>query len=330
MKRILLKVISISVVGVLLFGCNSNNQTTDQYEELTLADASVVWWMGPGIIAQHDSLYLKNGLKVKSFDVQTGLASKNAVLSGSADVGLVASSPLALGAFSDDNLVVLCSYVETNSNLALLTPKTEDTARYSKPVPTVAIVKGTISEMYLYNYLKKYYPEESLENIKQVYVKPPDVPNAMRNGDAKSAVIWEPFATMIAADPSIKVNRSEDIYTFRIYVVCTPETLNKKREAINRFVASMGQACEALRNNPKSREVLKETFPNQEVSMNALWDKMDFSLKFDYDRMKEIILKDAQITYELGQTPKDKSGNLRELKSEDLDYYFEHDFKLTD
>lgn len=315
---------------MLLPSCKSCNNESKTTEELTLADASVVWWMGPAIVAEQDKIFENNGLSVKTFDVQTGLASKNAVLSGSADIGLVATSPLAMGAFNKENLIVLCSYIESNDLLSLITPKnSQDTSLFSKPVAPVAIVKGTISEIYFYNYMQKYFPNQDVTSINQLNVKPPDVGNAVKNGSAKSAVIWEPFATMIASsDSTLKLNRSSEIYTHRIYIVTTPEILKTKRSAIEKFVNSIKQACESLETNPKAIEILKAKFPQQEKSMSALVDNVDFSLKFDYDNMKELILKDAQVAYTLGQTPKDDSGALRQLTVVDLNHYFNHDFKL--
>lgn len=331
MKKITIFILIVSIVVLLLQSCKTRNGSNEGMEEIILADASVVWWMAPGLIAQKDSLYKQNGLRVKSFDVQTGLASKNAVLSRSADVGLVASTPLALGAFSHENLIVLCSYVQSDHLLSLITSNHTDTAAFALPQTPVAIVKGTISEIYFYNYLSKYYPNEKDRIIKdQLNVKPPDVGNAMKSGNAKSAVIWEPFGTMIASsNSSFKQNRSPDIYTHRIYIITTPEILKRKGAAIDKFVKSFSQASELIKSNPdKAKGMLKEAFPQQEASMNALWDKVDFSVKTDYEQMKGLIMQDAQISYELGQTPKDNSGNPRQLTSDEISYYFNHDFKI--
>jgi len=339
------KIIRCSVLAILcsilLLGCNSSNKDN----ELTLADASVVWWMGAGAIAQIDSIYAKNGLKVKTFSMQTGLESKNAVVSGAADIGLTATTPLAMEAFEKEEnfivrlfnklfrikekkLIVLCSYMVSDNLLSLLTPKSDDTT-FSEPTPPIAIVKGTISELYFYNYMATHFPDTDIFNLNQLNVKAPDVVNTVKGGSAKSAVIWEPFATMLSEQvPDLKINRAEDCYTHRMYIVTTPEVLAKKRSAIEKFVKSFEQACDLLNENPtKGKEILKSIFPNNESSMNALWDKVDFSLKFDYDKMKELILKDAEIMYKLKQTPKDEAGNHRQLQLSDIEHYFNHDFK---
>ena len=158
----------VILCSTFLLGCNKKG------DELTLADASVVWWMGPGTIAQKDSIYAKNGLKVRTFSMQTGLESKNAVVSGAADIGLTATTPLAMGAFQKENLVVLCSYMVSDNLLSLLTPKSDDTA-FSKPTSPIAIVKGTISELYFYNYMETHFSVGDIRPLNQLNVKPADV-----------------------------------------------------------------------------------------------------------------------------------------------------------
>ena len=92
--------------------------------ELIFADVSTNWWHAPTIIATNNEIikdidnnkknfFDKNDLRVNVFNVNSGLASKNAVLSGSADIGIVASTPLALGAYDKEKLVVLCSFVNS-------------------------------------------------------------------------------------------------------------------------------------------------------------------------------------------------------------------------
>lgn len=319
------------LIGVTVFtSCRNNSNKNVATETITLADASVVWWMAPSIVAQEDSLYSKNSLNVESFDVQTGLASMNAVISGFADIGLVATTPLAMAAFKKENLLILGSYIESNYLLALINQRSRADSIIQLPTEPIALVKGTISELYYYRFMQKHFPNLNLRNINQLNIKPPDVPNSMKTGSAKSTVIWEPFVTIVADQNSeLEVIRDSDIYTMRLYIVTKPETLEKKREAINRFVKSIVDACQKLKSNPGSKEVVLKTFPTNESSMNKLWDKVYFEMKYDYDNMKDILIKEAQTLYELGYTPKDDDGNLRKLTIDDINHYFNHSFKLS-
>lgn len=329
MKKASFFIVLATIIISSLYSCGPDNTK----DKLTLADASIVWWMAPGVIAQEKKIYDSNKLDLKSFDVQTGLASKNAVLSGSADVGLVASTPLAMGAFHHDNLIVLCSYVESKSLISLYT-LTTDTARHPMPQAPIAVVKGTISEIYLFNYLNKYFKTETDKIIQnELNVAPPGIENALVHGDAKSATIWEPFGTIINThNNKFKEVRDTDIYTHRIYIVTTPEVLKRKRSALEKFVKSFTDASKWIQKNPaEAKALLTSKFQPQKASIEALWDKVDFSIhgRNDYDEMKRLILKDAETATALHQTPKDDSGKNRSLNETDLKYYFDHDFKLT-
>jgi len=328
MKNIKCLLLPVIVTGIIVLqSCNSCNSKQKQ-DELTLADASVVWWMAPGIIAQADSLYSKNGLNVKAFDVQTGLASKNAVLTGSADIGLVATTPLALGAYNNDNLIVLCSYLQSGELISVVTTDDKDTAIFAKPQTPVAVVKGTISEIYLYNYLKNYYPNVVAEIMKiQLNVKPPDIPNTIKR-NAKSACIWEPFASLMKAkDSTLKINRSPNVYIHRIYIVTTPKVLLEKRSAVDKFVKSFEMACQSIKTDKeKAQQSLLAKFPGQKLSMLSLWDKVDFTIHYDYDNMKDLMLKDAEAMADLQQTPPDGKGGFKRLEKNFFDKYFNHNF----
>jgi len=317
--------------GILIMFSAGSCKTDSKKETLTLADASVVWWMAPSLVAQKDSIYQKNDLNINSFDVQTGLASMNAVISGSADIGLVATAPLAMAGFRKENLVILGSYVESNSLLSLITPKSNDSINFSQPIEPLAIVKGTISELYFYNYMQKYYPNIDLKSINQLAVKPPDVGNAMGKGSAKSASIWEPFGTMIAsANPNLQINRADDIYTLKMYIIVKPETLKNKKEAIDKFMKSINDACIKLNAQDNyTKKIVLDAFPAQKLSMNTLWNKVDFSLKYDFENMEKLILSEAQTLFELGYTPKDEQEKLRQLNSSDIEQYFSHQYQLN-
>lgn len=300
-----------------------------QIDELTLADANPVWWMAPAIIAKKEKLYKKNNLEIKSFDVQTGLASKNAVVAGSAEIGLVATSPLAMGAYRKENLVILASYIQSNHLLSLITPKDAST-EFPAPQEPLALVKGTISELYYVNYMNKYHPEIDISKLNEVNVKPPDVPNTMKTGSAKSAVIWEPFGTMITAkNPNLVATRRDSLYTVRLYIVTTPKVLKEKPKAVQKFVKAISDACVMLNTKPKAKAIVINTFPAQEVSLNMLWDKVEFEVKFDYSNMKTLLLQEGNLMSKLGYTPKDNKGISKKLEIKDIEYYFNHNFKLS-
>jgi ABC-type nitrate/sulfonate/bicarbonate transport system substrate-binding protein len=265
---------------------------------------------------------------VRTFNVLTGLASKDAVLFGTADIGLVASTPMAMAAYHKESLIILASYIESRNLIALVAPM--ESNAHPVPVSPVAVVKGTISEFYLHSYLKKYHPEINPRSVHEIAVQPAGITGMLISKSAASAVAWEPWSTKAAqTNPGLKIYRAEDVYTQRIYIVTTHKALQKKRDEIERFVKCIDVVCQKLTNDKNMQARLIKYFPSDSLSIKTLFPKVDFSLKFDYENMKKLILEDGQSAFELGLSPKGLSGPTHELEAKELNYFFDHDFKYA-
>lgn len=291
---------------VLLFLCWSASSCRHKDNELTFGAAEDVWWAAPTIIAETHQLFSKHGVNVRSFDTTTGLASKNAVVSHTADIGLVAATPLAMGAYQKEDIRILCTNVESKSLVAFLkrkSPPTESGETVSLISP-VAIIPRTISEWYFINYLKKNNLMSRKADIKELHVKPADVPNVLKKGDANSGVIWEPFASFVPTD-QFEISRDPDLYTVRLFLISRQDVLDKKGKAVENFIAAVAEGCALIAADPdKMRQEMETRFHNEPGSLRELWGKVDFSVKYDFDTMRDLILRDAQIAVELGYTPR--------------------------
>ncbi len=312
----------------LFIGCTSRSKEA-KTDSLVLADASFAWWMAPTKLANENELYEKNNLDIQIFDAQTGLASMNHVISGTADVGFVATTPLANAAYAKENLLVLGSYLESNGLLSLTT-KNLDTLTRPKPVEPIALVRGTISELYFYRYMEKYFPDLKIDNLNQLNLRPADVTNAMKNENANSSVMWEPFNSMIEMNnPNLTVINDSSLYTLRMYIVTKPETLKSKRSAIKKFMQTIDQSCKQLNAGQQSKDLTKKLYPSQHMSIDTYWTKANFSVQFDYSRMIELIIDESKTLAQLGYTPKDETGTSTPLDEERVSFYFDHDFRMN-
>ena len=168
--------------------------------EVIFADASKVWWSAaPTVVANERDFYSQNKVSVKSFDVNSGLLSKNAVVAGNADVGLVASTPLVIGASKNEDLVILGRFVSSYSLVSLLsTVDIKNSPCFKEDVLcnelanslVTAYVPGTISEFYLRSFLEKNNKIEIFESIKENSIKipPPNFPTSFGKGEE-----WEDY-----------------------------------------------------------------------------------------------------------------------------------------
>jgi ABC-type nitrate/sulfonate/bicarbonate transport system substrate-binding protein len=300
---------NISVVGVfgitcLLFACGrrANN-------EVTFANATEAWWTAPTIITETHDLFSKQGLKVRSFEVMTGLASKNAVVSGTADFGLVAATPLAMGAYQKEQVAVLCSYVESKYLITLVRRKQADGVADGIPQP-IAIVPRTISEWYFVNYLKRHNLNERRREFQELHVNPTDISNVLNRGGANSAVIWEPFGSMMSPS-EFEIVRDPDLYTLRLFLICRPELIKNHPDTVRRFVAAVSEASNLIANDEdRIRAELETRYHLSSGALRPLWAKVDFSVKFDFDKMQELVAADAKLAAELGYA---KAGALPDV-----------------
>jgi len=315
-KNLLLHIILFSLAFFVffpLYGCSDTKREQEKRDNLLFADAGTVWWTAPTIIARTHDLYSEEGLSVRAFDVTTGLASKNAVISGNADIGLVASTPLAIAASKKEKIIVLGSYIESSSLLAVISRiseiKKNDLSHIKENLKrslNVGYVPQTISEFYLLQFLKS----RNIINIKNDFTKlalpPPSISIAFQKKDVNTVVIWEPFATQIvnplkeSAEEKLTVIR-DPLYTLRLYLITRPDVWNKKRTAVEKFVKAVMRAGEEIeKNQPAIRKEIEHYFNYPDGWLEERWKDIDFSFKTDVETMKELILQDAQLAIESG------------------------------
>lgn len=295
----------LSFVIFLLQGCSDTAKNI-----ILFADASTVWWTAPTIIARTHDLFTKEGLTVRTFDVTDGLASKNAVVSGNADIGLVASTPLAIGASKKEKIVILGSYVESSSLLALISRiSTIEKSSLSdlKKSLKVGYVPQTISEFYLLQYLRKHNLFSIKDEFEKLALPPPSIPIVFQKKDINTVVIWEPFATKIINPPKgtveegLTVIRDPELYTLRLYLITRPDVWEKKRKAVEKFIRAVAHAGEEIQNNKLSiRKEIERYFDYPDSWLEERWEDVDFSFKTDVDKIKDLILQDARLAKEVG------------------------------
>ncbi len=308
-RRIILNVLCC----ILMLSCSK------QKDQLIYADASTVWWLAPTIIADEQKIYEKNDLDIKTFDVRTGLASKNAVLARTADVGMVAATPLAIGAYEKEDIVVLASFVESDKLIAILTKE----KTIQEPV---AMVENTISQFYFYKYMQKYYPDINLDKINKLYMKPPAITNTLTNGGANAVSIWEPFAAnYLSSAEGIEVIRESGLYTLQLYLITSKKVLKEKRRKVEKFVKSIDDACLYISENEDSvYRYLVERF-GSDIPIDV-WRSVKFEVKYgkgEYDKMKDNIYEDIVLSYQSGI----KNEMIDKKK---LDYMFDDEFDFKD
>lgn len=305
-KKYLIPLVGIVLIGmvaaVIIFPIGKNK------EPLRFANIGTLWYFAPTILTVEGAFDRSYTVNFKSFDVSTGLAAKNAVLAGQADIAIVASTPLAIGAAREEDILILGSFMRSSHLMTILSKKgpSENTI-ISEPV---GLVKGTSSEFYLIEYLRRkgQLSQYAQGNLSLVYLRPPGVIPAFTNADVNSVSIWEPTASDIlrprdGSKPidNIQIVRDSDIYTLEMYLVTTPSIWKKRKAEILQFVGLISQAGSYIMDNQvEARKKIENRFGYPKQWLSPLFDKVDFSFSTNKAAMLNTIHADSRLALEAG------------------------------
>jgi ABC-type nitrate/sulfonate/bicarbonate transport system substrate-binding protein len=298
-----------------LTGCGQGGSNSTIHK-LQFALPNSDWWTAaPFIVARNRSIFREHLLDMEFIQVNSGLASKNAVLAGTADMGLSAATPLALGAARQEAIVVLGQYLHSSAVVGLVGPK--GTIGSGVPPGPVAIVPSTISESYLYSYLAQIGQQGLMERkqLRELIARPADVSSDLKSGSAKSAVVWEPFLSIAAALPGLEAKTDVVQYDVSLFLLSRPEFAKNRKADITRFLAGMKDACDYITRNPdEARKMVEQEFSFAENFLAPAWPRVSYKVQFDAGAMRSEIEREGRIARALGaiQSEGDVSYMLRD------------------
>lgn len=264
------------------------------------------WWTAaPFLIPQSANSFEQRSLELTTLEVKSGLESKNAVVAGTADVGVCAATPLAMAAARNEGLVILRTYLRGSSIVGLVRPK--DMPVNAVPPAAVAIVPSTISESFLYHYLKQKGQEKLLvdKQLQTFAAKPADIPGLFqglsKNEQIKSAVIWEPFLSIADEQTDLVADRST-AFEVNLYLVTRPSVQKDRPAAIQAFLDAVEDSCRFLReNSDQSRQELERKFGFKSGFLSVPWALVHYEVLYDRPRMEAEINRESETAKALGQ-----------------------------
>ena len=313
-NRHLLPLVAVLVlVATVLVGCAPAAAPGDPgLEVLTFAE-TFEFWTAPTLVASGLDLYAKEGLDVRVAKYNTGLDAMNAVLAGSADLGLVANTPVARAGFRPGELSLIATYFESDEIVKLVARG----AGEGKLTPSflvennhrVGYVEGTISELVLERIIVEY--DLDRDRIQRaVYTQPADLVYALGRGEIDAFVGWEPLPIQAERlmPGEIRVFSDPSLYTVALHLVTTPETIAEKGPALEKFVRALKRAEEAINEDSDGARDLVEPASNLEPGeLAGVWEDLHFELKLDEQRLLQNLQSEGQWVinagYEQGEVP---------------------------
>jgi NitT/TauT family transport system substrate-binding protein len=254
------------------------------------------FWTAPTLLAGILDLYRQVGLDVKVAKFDDGLAAKNAVLSRSADVGLAATTPLAIAGFQHEPLALIVTYFESNGVVKLAGrsgaggPVTPAYLRGRR----VGYVPGTISAIVLDRMLDKVRIAPSA--IVRASFRPPELIPALGRGDIDAFVAWEPWPLLARQKiPTATEFVDRSLYTVRLHLVTRPEVIDAKRGALVKLLRALRLAEDRLAADPAgSRARIESAIGFRPGALAAVWPDLHFTLQLDKPLLLESLRSDGR------------------------------------
>jgi NitT/TauT family transport system substrate-binding protein len=238
------------------------------------------FWTAPTLLAGTLGLYRQAGLDVQVAKFQSGLAAKNAVLTRGADIGLVATTPLAIAGFQREPLAIVVTYFESDA-IVKLVGGTKEVSPASLPGHRVGFIPATISEIALERLLAKN--RISPTSVTRASFRPPELIPALRRGDIDAFVAWEPLALQARrAIPDSSEFLDRSLYTVQLHLVTRPDVISAKGAALVKFLRAVHLAEERIAADPAgSRALVERTLSFRAGDLAAIWPDLHYMLKLD-------------------------------------------------
>jgi tetratricopeptide (TPR) repeat protein len=305
----------------------------EECNELVFASTKS-WLTAPSIFADADNLFGGN-LSVRTVKVSNGIEAKNMVLTRAADIGIIAAGPLAVSLAQGEPIGVLGSYMKSDRSLMGMVSMNDFTkldaySKCKKPnnIPNkeacqdlvnvmapIAIIPNTISEYYLYEYLKQKGLLHLWNSLKarSVAVKPDELAGKFKRQEINTAVIWEPYIWKIKKE-NPNIHSEPDIeFEFRIFLIANKEILSKKPWLVRKFIKAIKKSSEKIQanKNDNSEDDYRERIKNLiliEGDLVEQWKEADFSFEDDAVVLIESMNKDLK---RINKIERLKIGNVK-------------------
>ncbi|MEM9668888.1 MAG: ABC transporter substrate-binding protein [Pseudomonadota bacterium] len=282
---------------IALVSCGSESDS-----RATIAQAGSVWWNAPMFFA--NDYYSENGIEMVSFDVTTGLESKNAVVAGTADFGVVAATPLVNAALNGEDVLVLGAYMSSSELVGVVHAQDNEIDALERG--PVAYTKGTISEFYARSLLASSSNYPSLDELTLITVTPPGIVGTLANGDARAAVGFDPFTHQALdrlQEDGFKLDVSPQKYTVYGFLITTSKYANEEPDVVTAVINSYKTASNFVTDRPaESIERLENQFSMLPGTLKPRFDTVDFNYVTDKQTIQEALNREFELAAEAGLT----------------------------
>ncbi len=240
------------------------------------SDAALVY------VAQNQRFFQNNGVAVSLKNYNSGVEAIDAMLKGEVNLAWSAELPVVRKAFANEPLKIIAT-IDKFSDMQLFVRKDKDTVMVSGlKGKHIGLVKGTIAEYYLDNFIEENGLTRS--DITIVDVAPEEMVNSILNNTVDGVVAWTPFTNQIKKQLNNKVVSWSLQNELKGYgnLVGGSSWLQTNSNTVSRFLAALSQAEQYIIKNPaESKKIVQKQIGYDDMTMEADWHSTKFFLSLN-------------------------------------------------
>lgn len=285
MKVFKIIMVGITAVAILMTlgtsaGCaqEGSQEYTGPVEKITLGVSSpelsaLIW------VAENQGYFNDNGLNVTIKEYISGKDAVAALLAGEVDIATASSPAFVVEGFEHANLRIL-AILATANRIDVIARKDHGIAEISDlKGKTIGVSRGTSGEFFLGTFL--LLNELSLEDVEIVDLRPPDLPEAILNGDTDATATWATYVYSIinSLGENAIIWDAQSGQPYYWLAVGTEDLIDTRPAAVERFLKAMVQAEEFLIMNEAAAQGIVLAHPDVEKAyLQFAWPKQRYDV----------------------------------------------------
>ncbi len=285
MNKILMSLvifITVMVTALFVLQDESSRQSRTELssERPLLIAVSQTPLSTPFFIAAHQHYFTQEGLSVEIVKCNGGVVCSNMLFDKKVSLATASESVVMFNSFERSDFSVLTSFVESDSDLKLLT-RTNYGVRSVRDLTgrRVAVVKASASEFYMDSLLIiNNLPSDAVEKI---YMRPTDFISALYARDVDAISIWEPFGYLAEQQPNSNIINLglPGVYQLSFNLLASNEMVVNDRQACIKLLRALDKAVKWTNQNPEqAQDIVSKALGIDPVQLKWSWDDFVFRL----------------------------------------------------
>jgi len=278
----LLILFAFSFLGVA--GCSREEGKNESVQGEKITIAVTPWPASAALyIAQEKGYFREEGLDPTLTSYISGHLALDAVLSGKADLGAAADTPIARAAVDGKPLAVLATLSEIDQGILIIARKDKgisvpDDLRGKK----IGLVAGSAAEFFLHIYLTT-----SLINPKHARISdlaPDKVVDALLDGEVDGVVTWAPHTLVLREKLGGKavIFHDPNIYTLTWNAFATQDFVKSHPERTKKFLRALVRANRFIAEQPvQARGICAKNIGTDSSLLEKEWQDYRFIAALD-------------------------------------------------